>query len=447
MSSAANTLPVRQPPEGPAQPAPPAGQHKSHGLGLTSATGLVIGSIIGTGVFTMPGVLAAAGTSSLIVLAGQARHRGHHCGRRRARPGPWRPTLHDLPRRTRCGVTPPGPGKDGQVDLHGRNLLKEIDLTAEEFLYLVDLAGTLRTEKRLGKREHQLAGRNIALIFEKASTRTRSAFEVGAHDEGGHVTYLGPDESHMGSSESIKDTARVLGRMYDGIEFRGFTQESIEILGKFAGVPVWNGLTDTWHPTQMLADILTMHDHAGKPLDAVTYCYLGDGRNNTANSLLVTGAMLGMDARICAPAHLQPSAQIRQIAKAQAAESGARLTISADVTTAVADADFLYTDVWLSMGEPASEWDERIDQLLPYQVNAEVMAATGNPSVKFMHCLPALHNRETEVGRQIYERRGLTALEVTDEVFESPASIVFDEAENRMHTIKALMVATLGPRP
>jgi len=332
------------------------------------------------------------------------------------------------------------------MDLHGRNLLKEIDLTAEEFLYLVDLARILRTERRLGRRENRLAGRNIALIFEKASTRTRSAFEVGAHDEGGHVTYLGPDESHMGSGESIKDTARVLGRMYDGIEFRGFTQESVEILGKFAGVPVWNGLTNTWHPTQMLADMLTMREHAGKPLDAVTYCYLGDGRNNTANSLLVTGAMLGMDARICAPAHLQPSAEVRQTAKALAAESGAQLTITADVTTAVAGADFLYTDVWLSMGEPASEWDERIDQLLPYQVNAEVMAATGNPSVKFMHCLPALHNRETEVGQQLYERRGLAALEVTDEVFESPASIVFDEAENRMHTIKAVMVATLGSR-
>ena len=331
------------------------------------------------------------------------------------------------------------------MDLHGRNLLKEIDLTAEEFLYLVDLAEALRTEKRSGQRENRLAGRNIALIFEKASTRTRSAFEVGAHDEGGHVTYLGPDESHMGSSESIKDTARVLGRMYDGIEFRGFTQESVEILGKFAGVPVWNGLTDTWHPTQMLADMLTMRDHAGKPLAAVTYCYLGDGRNNTANSLLVTGAMLGMDVRICAPAHLQPSAEVRQIAKARAADSGARLTITADVTTGVAGADFLYTDVWLSMGEPASEWDERIDQLLPYQVNAEVMAATGNPAVKFMHCLPALHNRETQVGQQLYERRGLAALEVTDEVFESPASIVFDEAANRMPTIKAVMVATIGP--
>jgi ornithine carbamoyltransferase len=332
------------------------------------------------------------------------------------------------------------------MDLHGRNLLKEIDLTAEEFLYLVDLAGILRTGKRLGQRENRLAGRNIALIFEKASTRTRSGFEVGAHDEGAHVTYLGPDESHLGSGESVKDTARVLGRMYDGIEFRGFTQESVEILGQYAGVPVWNGLTDTWHPTQMLADMLTMRDHADKPLDAVTYCYLGDGRNNTANSLLVTGAMLGMDVRICAPAHLQPAAEIRQIAKGLAATSGARLTITADVTAAVPGADFLYTDVWLSMGEPASEWDERIDQLLPYQVNSEVMAATGNPSVKFMHCLPALHNRETEVGQQVYARRGLAALEVTDEVFESPASIVFDEAENRMHTIKAVMVATLGAR-
>ena len=284
------------------------------------------------------------------------------------------------------------------MDLHGRNLLKEIDLTAEEFGYLVDLAGILRTEKRLGQRENRLAGRNIALIFEKASTRTRSAFEVGAHDEGGHVTYLGPDESHLGSGESIKDTARVLGRMYDGIEFRGFTQESVEILGKFAGVPVWNGLTDTWHPTQMLADMLTMRDHAGKPLDAVTYCYLGDGRNNTANSLLVTGAMLGMDVRICAPAHLQPSAEVRQIAKALAAESGARLTVTADVTTAVAGADFLYTDVWLSMGEPASEWDERIDQLLPYQVNAEVHGGHREP-VGEVHALPARPAQPRDRGR------------------------------------------------
>ena len=284
------------------------------------------------------------------------------------------------------------------MDLHGRNFLRELDFTAEEFTYLIDLGSQLRADKRAGRRPQRLAGRNIALIFEKASTRTRSAFEIGAHDEGAHVTYLGPDESHLGESESMKDTARVLGRLFDGIEYRGFSQESIEILGRYAGVPVWNGLTDTWHPTQMLADMLTMRDHAGQPLDSVTYCYLGDGRNNTADSLLVTGAMLGMDTRICAPAHLQPSAEVRQAAKALAATSGARLTITADVTAGVAGADFLYTDVWLSMGEPATEWDERIDQLLPYQVNAEVMAATGNPAVKFMHCLPALHNLETEVG-------------------------------------------------
>ena len=332
------------------------------------------------------------------------------------------------------------------MDLHGRNFLKELDFTGAEFTYLIDLGGQVRADKRAGRRPQRLAGRNIALIFEKASTRTRSAFEIGAHDEGAHVTYLGPEESHLGEGESMKDTARVLGRLFDGIEYRGFSQESIEILGRYAGVPVWNGLTDSWHPTQMLADMLTMRDHAGKPLDSVTYCYLGDGRNNTADSLLVTGAMLGMDARICAPAHLQPSAEVRQAAKALAATSGARLTITADVTAGVAGADFLYTDVWLSMGEPATEWDERIDQLLPYQVNAEVMAATGNPAVKFMHCLPALHNLETDVGRQIHDRRGLTALEVTDEVFESPASIVFDQAENRMHTIKAVMVATLGPQ-
>jgi len=332
------------------------------------------------------------------------------------------------------------------MDLYGRNLLKELDLTAPEFGYLLDLADQLRADKRAGREPRRLAGRNIALIFEKPSTRTRSAFEVAAQDEGASTTYLGPEESHIGSSESIKDTARVLGRMFDGIEFRGFSQQSVESLGEFAGVPVWNGLTDTWHPTQMLADMLTMRDHADKPLDAVTFCYLGDGRNNTANSLLVTGALLGMDARICAPAHLQPSAPVRQSAKALAAESGARLTITADVTTGVAGADFLYTDVWLSMGEPAGEWDERIDQLLPYQVNAEVMAATGNPAVKFMHCLPALHNLDTDLGRQLRDRRGLTALEVTDEVFESPASIVFDEAENRMHTIKAVMVATIPPR-
>jgi len=330
------------------------------------------------------------------------------------------------------------------MNLHGRNLLKEIDFTAEEFGYLIDLGGQMRAQKHAGQRSSRLAGRNIALIFEKTSTRTRSAFEVAAHDEGAHITYLGPGESQLGRKESMKDTARVLGRMFNGIEFRGAAQEAVETLGAYAGVPVWNGLTDDWHPTQMLADMLTMCDHAGKPLAEVRYCYLGDGRNNTANSLLVTGAMLGMDVRICAPAPLQPSAWVQDIAGKLAADSGARLTVTADIPAAVAGADYLYTDVWVSMGESASEWDERIDLLLPYQVNSGLIAATGNPAVKFMHCLPALHNRETEIGQQLYDRRGLDALEVTEEVFESPASIVFDQAENRLHTIKAVMVATAG---
>ncbi len=330
------------------------------------------------------------------------------------------------------------------MDLRGRSLLKEIDLRREEFLYLVDLAEQLRRAKQMGMRERRLAGRNIALIFEKASTRTRSAFEVAAHDEGAHVTYIGPGESQLGHKESVKDTARVLGRMFDGIEYRGFSQESIEILGANAGVPVWNGLTDAWHPTQMLADVLTMRDYAAKPLHEVSFCYLGDGRNNTANSLLVTGGLLGMDARICAPAALQPSPRVQTIAGGLAAGSGARLTITDKLAAAVRGADFLYTDVWLSMGEPAGEWDARIDELIGYQVNAEVMAATGNPEVKFMHCLPALHNRETEVGQQIYDKRGLEALEVTEEVFESPQSVVFEQAANRMPTIKAVMVATIG---
>jgi len=333
------------------------------------------------------------------------------------------------------------------MNLKGRSLLKETDLTADEFLYLVGLGEQARLEKHRGMRYSRLAGREIALIFEKASTRTRSAFEVGAYDEGAHVTYIGPGDSHLGVKETVKDVARVLGRMFDGIEYRGFAQETVETLARYAGVPVWNGLTDTWHPTQMLADILTIRDHTDKPLGEVSYCYLGDGRNNTANSLLVTGAMLGMDVRICAPAQLQPSPPVRDIARRLAAGSGARLTVSADMAAAVAGVDFLYTDVWLSMGEPAADWGERIDLLLPYQVNKDVVAATGNPAVKFMHCLPALHNADTDVGRQIHDKFGLTALEVTDEVFESPASIVFDEAENRLHTIKALMLATLGDQP
>ncbi len=332
------------------------------------------------------------------------------------------------------------------MDLRGRSLLKETDLNADEFLYLVDLARQVRAEKSRGETGQRLAGRNIALIFEETSTRTRSAFEVAAHDEGGHVTYLGPGESQLGHKESVKDTARVLGGMFDAIEYRGSAQASVETLGEFAGVPVWNGLTETWHPTQMLADILTMTDHCSKPLTEVAFCYLGDGRNNTANSLLVTGATLGMDARICAPAALQPSAEVRGIAAGLAAGSGARLMVTADVETGVAGVDFLYTDVWLSLGEPEDQWGSRIDQLIPYQVNSAVLKDTGNPDVKFMHCLPALHDRSTEVGQQIYAKRGLDALEVTDEVFESPASVVFDEAANRMPTIKALMIATLGPR-
>ena len=332
------------------------------------------------------------------------------------------------------------------MDLRGRSLLKETDLNADEFLFLVDLARQLRADKRQGVTGQRLAGRNIALIFEKTSTRTRSAFEVAAHDEGGHVTYLGPGESQLGHKESVKDTARVLGRMFDGIEYRGFTQEAMDTLGQYAGVPVWNGLTDTWHPTQMLADILTMTDHCSKPLAEMSFCYLGDGRNNTANSLLVTGATLGMDARICAPGTLQPSAEVRDIAAGLAAGSGARLVVTDKVNAGVAGVDFVYTDVWLSLGEPEDEWGSRIDQLLPYQVNSGVLKATSNPDVKFMHCLPALHDRSTEVGQQIYTKRGLDALEVTDEVFESPASVVFDEAANRMPTIKALMIATLGPR-
>ncbi|HUC60171.1 MAG TPA: ornithine carbamoyltransferase [Streptosporangiaceae bacterium] len=333
------------------------------------------------------------------------------------------------------------------MDLHGRSLLQVTDLNAGEFLFLVDQAARMRADKRRGVVHRRLENRNIALVFEKTSTRTRSAFEVAAHDEGAHVTYLGPGESQLGHKESVKDTARVLGRMFDGIEYRGFTQESMNVLGEFAGVPVWNGLTDEWHPTQMLADILTMKDHCDKELARMSFCYTGDGRNNTANSLLVTGALLGMDTRICAPSALQPSPEVRDIASGLAAGSGARISVTDDVQAGVAGVDYIYTDVWLSLGEPDDEWDSRIDELLPYQVNAAMLKSTGNPAVKFMHCLPALHNRETEIGQQIFARRGLDALEVTDEVFESPASVVFDQAENRLHTIKALMVATLGPAP
>ncbi len=330
------------------------------------------------------------------------------------------------------------------IDLRGRSLLKEVDFTKEEFTYLIDLASQLRDDKRAGTEQKRLVGRNIALIFEKTSTRTRSAFEVGAHDQGAHVTYLGPDESQLGHKESMKDTARVLGRMFDGIEYRGFAQEKVEILARYSGVPVWNGLTDQWHPTQMLADVLTMRDHSTRPFEEIAYCYLGDARNNTANSLLVTGALLGADVRLAAPEALLPSSEVREIAERLAAASGARLMLTADHRKAVAGVDFLYTDVWLSMGEPEEQWGVRIEQLLPYQVNPELLTATGNPAVKFLHCLPALHNRETEIGETVFQKWGIDALEVTEEVFESDASIVFDQAENRLHTIKAAMVATLA---
>jgi len=327
------------------------------------------------------------------------------------------------------------------MDLHGRSLLKEIDFTAGEFTDLIDLGARLRLQKHLGERAHRLAGRNIALIFEKASTWTRSAIEVAAHDEGAHVTYLGHEEPRLGLTEPLKDTARVLGRMYDGIVYLGTDQSSVETLGAYAGVPVWNGRTDHWHPTQVLADMLTMRDHCpGKPLTEISYCYLGDGRNNIANSLLATGTLLGMDVRICAPARLQPSANVQ----AFASWYGSPFLVTDDVAEAVRGADFLYTDVWLSTDEPHEQWDERIDLLLPYQVNGAVIAATGNPDVKFMHCLPALRNRETEIGQMLCDKHGLCALEVTEDVFESPASIVFDQAENQLHAIKAVMVATAG---
>jgi ornithine carbamoyltransferase len=329
------------------------------------------------------------------------------------------------------------------MNLRGRSILKEVDLTKEEFTYLIDLAEQLRDEKRSGTEVQRLLGRNIALIFDKTSTRTRSAFEVGAHDQGAHVTYVGPGDSQLGHKESMKDTARVLGRLFDGIEYRGFEQEKIEILARYAGVPVWNGLTDQWHPTQTLADVLTMRDHSTRPLEEVAFCYLGDARNNMANSLLVTGALLGADVRLAAPEALLPASEVREIAERLAADSGARLMVTADIHEAVKDVDFLYTDVWLSMGEPEDRWGERIEQLLPYQVNAELLHATGNAGVKFLHCLPAIHNRETKIGEAVFEKWGLDALEVTEEVFESDASIVFDQAENRLHTIKATMIATL----
>lgn len=329
------------------------------------------------------------------------------------------------------------------MHLTGRSFLKEADFTKGELLHLIDMAAELRADKQSGQEERRLAGLNVALIFEKTSTRTRAAFEVAAHDQGAHVTYLGPGESQLGVKESVCDTARVLGRMYDGIEFRGFAHRDVEDLAQDAGVPVWNGLTDQWHPTQSLCDVLTMRDHCTQPLEEISFVYVGDARNNMANSLLVMGSLMGMDVRVCGPRTLWPEHDVVQLSRDMAGHSGARLSITDDLDAALADADFVYTDVWLSMGEPADRWADRIRVLRPYQVTSDVMRRTGNSEVKFMHCLPSLHNRQTEVGSTLYEKFGLEALEVTDEVFESPASIVFDQAENRMHTIKAVMVATL----
>jgi ornithine carbamoyltransferase len=330
------------------------------------------------------------------------------------------------------------------TDLRGRHLLKETDLTAEEFCSLVSLAAELKAERRSGTETPRLAGRHVALIFEKSSTRTRCAFEVAASPQGAATTYLDPAGSHLGHKESTADTARVLGRMFDAIQYRGSAQRTVEELAAHAGVPVYNGLTDDWHPTQMLADVLTMTEHCRKPLGETAFAYLGDARNNMGNSYLVTGALLGMDVRIAAPRALWPAEEVRQEASRLAEHSGARVTLTEDVTEGVRGADFVATDVWVSLGEPSEVWDERIALLKPYAVTMDVLRATGNPDVRFLHCLPAFHDLGTAVGREIHERHGLDSLEVTDEVFSSPHSVVFDEAENRMHTIKALMVATLS---
>ncbi|MBU2712184.1 ornithine carbamoyltransferase [Zooshikella harenae] len=329
-------------------------------------------------------------------------------------------------------------------NLRNRHFLKLEDLTPREIKFLLRLADDLKVAKYTGYEKPRLKGKNVALIFEKSSTRTRCAFEVAAYDQGANVTYLGPSGSQIGAKESMKDTARVLGRMYDGIEYRGFGQEVVEELAASAGVPVWNGLTDEFHPTQILADFLTMMEHSGKPLNDIAYCYLGDGGNNMGHSLMIGAAKMGMDFRMAAPEGCRPDEKLVNIAHEIAKTTGAKIMITDDVEAAVKNADFLYTDVWVSMGEPDNVWEERIKLLKPYQVNRELIEKTGNPNVKFMHCLPAFHNRETKVGEEIYQKYGLDGMEVTEEVFESKHSIVFDQAENRLHTIKAVMVATLG---
>ncbi|MBW2368078.1 MAG: ornithine carbamoyltransferase [Deltaproteobacteria bacterium] len=329
-------------------------------------------------------------------------------------------------------------------NLKNRSFLKLLDFTPKEIKFLLDLSIDLKKAKYAGLEQQRLIGKNIALIFEKASTRTRCAFETACYDQGAHVTYLGPSGSQMGAKESMKDTARVLGRMYDGIEYRGFGQEKVETLAQYAGVPVWNGLTNEYHPTQVLADLMTVMEYTDKPLSQVKFAYLGDARNNMGNSLLVGAAKTGMDFRAVAPAGVQPNEALVEEAMNIAKDTGARITVTDDIESGVKACDFLCTDVWVSMGEPDAVWKERIALLKPYQVNAAAMEKTGNPDVKFLHCLPAFHNRETTIGEEIYQKFGLESMEVTEEVFESPASIVWDEAENRIHTIKAVMVATLG---
>ncbi len=329
-------------------------------------------------------------------------------------------------------------------NLKNRHFLKLLDFSPKEIRFLLDLSLNLKKAKYSGTEQQRLVGKNIALIFEKASTRTRCAFEVAAFDQGAHVTYLGPTGSQMGKKESMKDTARVLGRMYDGIEYRGFGQKIVEVLARYAGVPVWNGLTDAFHPTQVLADFLTMIEHSDKPLSQVTLGYMGDARNNMAHSLLIGAAKMGMDFRAIAPKSLQPDAELTNTAMDIADSTGANIIVTDNVDAGVKGCDFLSTDVWVSMGEADAVWKERIERLQPYQINAAVMKKTGNPHVRFLHCLPAFHDCDTEIGKEISRKFGLDAMEVTDEVFESDASLVFDEAENRIHTIKAVMVATLG---
>lgn len=329
------------------------------------------------------------------------------------------------------------------VNLKGRNFLTLKDFTPEEIQYLLDLSKDLKAKKRTGSKEKALEGKNVVLLFQKASTRTRCAFEVAALDEGAHVTFLGSSDSQMGKKESLEDTAKVLGRYYDGMEFRGFKQETVEILAKHAGIPVWNGLTDLYHPTQILADLLTITEHVDKPLNKVKFAYLGDARNNMGNSLMIGAAKMGMDFRAVAPKELFPAEDLVSEMRELAKETGASITITDDVGEGVKDADVIYTDVWVSMGEE-DQFEERIKLLQDYQVNMEMVRKTGNENLVFMHCLPAFHDLETEVGKEIHEKFGITAMEVTDEVFRSKHSVVFDEAENRMHTIKAVMVATMG---